>query len=375
MGIRLMVRPRSEAGGTHKQREVMLDGEEILIGRDKACHLVLAQTAVSRQHARLSREDGLTFIEDLGSAFGTEVNGKPLPRGEKRLLRNGDVIAVAQFDITFDQVSETRGQSTEGREGKTSFIAKEAVKDAIRGLAAASESPWFRVMNGPLEGEKHPIEEAQELVVGREDDVDIILKDDLVSRRHARFRRDWAGVHVEDLGSRNGIKVNRKRTQRATLADRDEVEVGGIRMLFVDPSAVREEPVVIPEPGTSTEELKSPAADGRGRGINRRALGKSSPELPPEPEPQPEPEPEPASEPFPEEASAAEEEVDPSFDPSELPPDDLPPDLGNESASLPPPRKGAAALLQDRKKLAVAVGSVVFALAAIVIVLLVALGA
>jgi pSer/pThr/pTyr-binding forkhead associated (FHA) protein len=354
----------------------MLDGEEILIGRDKACHLVLSQTAVSRQHARLSHEDGLTFIEDLGSAFGTEVNGKPLPRGEKRLLRNGDVIAVAQFDITFDQVSDTRGQSAEGREGKTSFIAKEAVKDAIRGLASASESPWFRVMNGPREGEKYPIEEAQELVAGREDDVDIILKDDLVSRRHARFRRDWAGVHVEDLGSRNGIKVNRKRTQRATLADRDEVEVGGIRLLFVDPSAVREEPVVLPEPGTSTEELKSPVAEGRGRssGINRRVSAKPAPE--PEPEPAPEPEPGPVPEPPQEEESPDPgEDVDPSFEPSELPPDDLPLDMGDVSASLPPPRKGAAALLQDRKKLAVAVGSVVFALAAIVIVLLVALGA
>ncbi|MBM4380284.1 MAG: FHA domain-containing protein, partial [Deltaproteobacteria bacterium] len=259
MGIRLVVRPRNEAGGAEKARELVLDEEEVLVGRDKACHLVLSQTAVSRQHAKISLDGALTFIEDLGSAFGTQVNGKALPKGEKRLLRNGDVIAVAQFDITFVRVADARPQSTEGRAHKTSFLAKAVVKDALRGLGADAESPYFRVMNGPREGQKFPIEEAQELVAGREDDVDIVLKDDLVSRRHVKFRRDMAGVHVEDLGSRNGIKVNRKKATRATLADQDEVEVGGIRLLFLDPSAVRDAPVVLPEEaGASTEELRSP---------------------------------------------------------------------------------------------------------------------
>ena len=366
MGTRLMVRPRNEAGGADKEREVLLDEEEILVGRDKACHLVLSQTAVSRQHAKITRDGALSFIEDLGSAFGTQVNGKTLPKGEKRLLRNGDVIAVAQFDITFDRVAEAQPQSTEGRAHKTSFIAKAVMKDAIRGIGAVSEAPWFRVMNGPREGQKFPIEEAQELVAGREEDVDIVLKDDLVSRRHAKFRRDWAGVHVEDLGSRNGIKVNRKKVPRATLADQDEVEVGGIRLLFLDPSAVRDSPVVLPgERGPSTEEVRAPKARP-ATGASRRSEPAPAPD-PPEPVPEPPPEdPPPPGEPALGEAEPGDQV------PDDVPPEDFPEDDPGISTDGPEdahaPRRGLSRLLADRRKLPVLVAGVFGSLLAIALV-------
>src|SRR5690349_3535553 len=99
MRVRLSVRERSEQGGAEKPSEVILDQEQITVGRDRRCHVVLAQQAVSRSHARISRDGQLFFIEDLGSAYGTQLNGQKLPRGEKRLLRNGDVIAIAQYDL------------------------------------------------------------------------------------------------------------------------------------------------------------------------------------------------------------------------------------------------------------------------------------
>ena len=72
-----------------------------------------------------------------------------------------------------------------------------------------------------------------------------LVEDDLVSRRHAKIRRDWSGVTIEDLGSRNGIRVNRKKTTSAPLKDRDEIEVGNTRFLYLDPSEVREVPVPV----------------------------------------------------------------------------------------------------------------------------------
>jgi hypothetical protein len=85
-------------------------------------------------------------------------------------------------------------------------------------------------------------------VVGRDETADVIFKgDDLVSRRHAKIRRDWSGTHVEDLDSRNGIKVNKKKVQRKTLRDRDELEIGGTKLLYLDPTEVREAPVVLPD--------------------------------------------------------------------------------------------------------------------------------
>jgi pSer/pThr/pTyr-binding forkhead associated (FHA) protein len=115
-------------------------------------------------------------------------------------------------------------------------------------------------MNGPLEGKRFEVSDAQELVIGREEDVDVILdQDDLVSRRHAKVRRDWSGTAVEDLGSRNGIKVNRKKVLTAPLKDRDEIEVGNTRFLFLDPSEVREAPVVSERPKSKPAQPAAPA--------------------------------------------------------------------------------------------------------------------
>lgn len=243
MGVRLTVKMKS-GSGTDQTKTVMLDEEIITFGRDQTCQVVLAQQAVSRAHARISRDGTLFFLEDLGSSFGTQINGQKLPKGEKRLLRNGDVIAIAQFDVTFDRVADV---STEDNSNKTSFLSRKVVKDVMKGLAAGGENAYFRVMNGPTEGQRIEIADAQEYIFGRDEaDADIVLNDDLVSRKHVKVRRDWSGTHVEDLGSRNGIKLNKKRTRKATIKDRDELEIGGVRLLFIDPSEVREDPLVLP---------------------------------------------------------------------------------------------------------------------------------
>jgi pSer/pThr/pTyr-binding forkhead associated (FHA) protein len=292
MSVRLTVKQRSAEGGAKSGTEQVLDASSITMGRDKACEVVLQEQAVSRRHARISRDGELYFIEDLASSYGTQVNGKKLGKGEKRLLRNGDTIAIAQFDVTFERVVDLLPSSE-----KTSFIARQAVKDVMKGLNA--EKPFLRVMNGKLEGQRVEINEGQPVVIGRDPSCDPVLGDDLASRQHARVRRDFSGTHIEDLGSRNGIKVNKKRVKSRTLKDRDEVEVGGTRFLFLDPTEVREAPPLEPEPAfemTNPPQPKEPEPE-------------PEPEPPPpEPEPEPEPEP-PPEEPPPQEEPPPEEEL------------------------------------------------------------------
>ena len=296
MSVRLQVRQKSEAGG--KPNEVVLDLPEITLGRDKACQVVLPLQAVSRNHARITQDGSLYFLEDLGSAYGTLVNGKPLPKGEKRLLRNGDLIAIAQFDVTFERIAEQRVD-----DGKTSLVARSIVKDVMRGLD--SEGPYFRVMNGPREGEKIPISDAAELIIGREEGVEIVLKDDLISRKHAKVRRDWSGTHVEDLESRNGIRVNKKRVNRKTLKDRDELEVGGVRLLFLDPTEVREAPVVLRGDRPATDDDGEPTNGGLVKEVEEKIAEKEA-----------------------EAAAAAEPASDAGQAPAEAPPEEPPSEAG-----------------------------------------------
>ncbi len=359
MAVRLTVKQRSEAGGAEKPSSVLLEDEIITLGRDAKCQVVLAQQAVSRAHARISRDGSLFFVEDLGSAYGTQINGSKLTKGEKHLLRNGDVIAIAQFDVTFDRVAE--GQKS-NEAGNTQFVARKVVKDVMRGLAAGGDLPYFRVMNGPREGQRIEINDAQEYVIGREEGVDIVLKDDLVSRRHVKIRRDWSGTHAEDLGSRNGFKINKKKSKKKTLKDRDELEVGGIRLLYIDPSEVRESPVVLPD-----EEEERTISPG-----------------PEEPEPEPEPrksksviDAPAAEEPAPEEEPAADPEAGASLPEGEVPSDEPPPDeeLPGEEESDDDGGPKIGVDFSDKRTLALLGASGVLGLVAIVFLILLLVGA
>ncbi len=358
MGVRLSVRMKGGKAGDEPKTVLLEDEEVITFGRDQTCQVVLAQQAVSRNHARISRDGTLFFLEDLGSSFGTQVNGQKLPKGEKRLLRNGDVIAIAQFDVTFDRVADV----SEDVSGKTMFVSRKVVKDVMKGLAAGGENAYFRVMNGPTEGQRIEIADAQEYVFGRDAaEADVVLHDDLVSRKHVKVRRDWSGTHVEDLGSRNGIKLNKKRTRKATLKDRDEVEIGGVRLLFIDPSEVREAPVVLP--ASTNEEDESTLA------------------VPPEPEPEPPaPEPEPEPEPEPQESPSAEVHTDAENEATdeppgdeEPPPEDLPSDEQDPDADLEAagPRK-LIDLSNKQTLIGLAIGGVMVLMGVVLIILLVA---
>jgi class 3 adenylate cyclase len=86
---------------------------------------------------------------------------------------------------------------------------------------------WQLVINGP--GYFDTAYELPEGVIslGRGDDNDIVLSGDLVSRKHARIIRDNEAVFVEDLGSRNGSRLNDVEFRgRVSLRVGDIVTVG-----------------------------------------------------------------------------------------------------------------------------------------------------
>jgi len=64
------------------------------------------------------------------------------------------------------------------------------------------------------------------VVLGRSRDCDVVVDDANVSRRHAELRHDATGWRVVDLGSTNGIKVNRRRVDQAVLEHGDRITLG-----------------------------------------------------------------------------------------------------------------------------------------------------
>ncbi len=84
----------------------------------------------------------------------------------------------------------------------------------------------LRFLSGRLEGGVVPLQPGCALLVGRQPGADVLVSEDLVSRRHAVVRYDGREVVVEDVGSTNGTFLNGARVARAPVREGDRVMVG-----------------------------------------------------------------------------------------------------------------------------------------------------
>ena len=66
-----------------------ISGDNVMVGRDRTCTIVLAHPAVSRRHARITVAGQAPVLEDLQSANGTYVNNA---RIDRVVLKAGDVV-------------------------------------------------------------------------------------------------------------------------------------------------------------------------------------------------------------------------------------------------------------------------------------------
>jgi DNA-binding NtrC family response regulator len=73
-----------------------------------------------------------------------------------------------------------------------------------------------------------PLARGRTVVVGRDDEADVSLRDRSLSRRHAAFDCRDDGVWVTDLGSTNGTRVRGSRVKVARVAPGDEVSLGSL---------------------------------------------------------------------------------------------------------------------------------------------------
>jgi hypothetical protein len=92
---------RVEAG-FRKGRELIVNKEELTIGRGEGCDIGLfGDSAVEKLHARLLHRGDQYLLEDVGTASGTYVNDARI-RGPQR-LHSGDVIRLGKCLLRFGE--------------------------------------------------------------------------------------------------------------------------------------------------------------------------------------------------------------------------------------------------------------------------------
>jgi len=92
------VTPRLEAvAGAQPGRSWDLGGS-CVVGRAPGCEIRIEDASVSREHARLSEEEGRWVLVDLASRNGTFVNGRRVTRAP---LAPGDEIGLGRVRVRF----------------------------------------------------------------------------------------------------------------------------------------------------------------------------------------------------------------------------------------------------------------------------------
>jgi hypothetical protein len=157
-------------------------------------------------------------------ASGVRVAGHALHPGGRRLLRAGE---RAELHGTSLALGEPGGDEP------TRVAAAALLRDAAAGDAPAP-GLHLVVLTGPAAGARRAL--GPEQTIGRGRAASIMLSDPAASRVHARLLVGPDGASVEDLGSKNGVRVNGVRVDRRPfpLRSGDELVVGETALALAD---------------------------------------------------------------------------------------------------------------------------------------------
>ena len=106
------------------------------------------------------------------------------------------------------------------------LIAKAAGAPAATVLST-QRSYVLRFISGKYQGTEYPLADGKTILIGRSSELDMVLVEDMVARRHAKISNSGGTVMIEDLGSTNGTFVNGEKVKAPLqLAEGDRVLIG-----------------------------------------------------------------------------------------------------------------------------------------------------
>lgn len=180
-------------------RRVVIPGSGLTLGSSPAADLHVPGPGVADVQAAIEATDSGHAIVEKGRLGATFVNGERLVPGERRPLRRGDSIALAEQLMHY--------------------------------LPAGAELPRLAPIT-PVDAGRIRTSK-QEFMVGRDERCDLVLDHPTVSREHAVIRLQGSTATIEDRGSATGVRVNGQAIRRRTaLAVGDQIAIGPYRIVF-----------------------------------------------------------------------------------------------------------------------------------------------
>jgi hypothetical protein len=118
--------------------------ESISLGRDTTNDVVLESSAISRDHAAVTLQDGRWYLEDRGSFNGTYLNGTRVVPGTPLPLRHADRIGIGTETLIFSWPSQIDDPDTTDPLGEEIPAANAPQLSAFqRQVVQALCGPWL----------------------------------------------------------------------------------------------------------------------------------------------------------------------------------------------------------------------------------------
>ncbi|MGM0441836.1 MAG: FHA domain-containing protein [Elusimicrobiota bacterium] len=189
-------------------KRYIVGDEPINVGRIKENDIFVDDEAVSEEHCVIKKRGDKLVVEDLNTAFGTQVNGTPI---RKEDVGVGDEIKIGEHVLKIDPLEEKPEQT----------------KAYLLGI------------QGKMEGREFELE-PEETKIGRSEEFNNVWIskkiDKSVSRRHATITREDDKFILEDRRSKNRTFVNQKQVNeddKVNLVENDEILIGKSIFRFV----------------------------------------------------------------------------------------------------------------------------------------------
>lgn len=98
----------------------------------------------------------------------------------------------------------------------------------------------LKFISGKYQGGEFPLKAEKQIVIGRSSDLDMVLVEDMVSRKHAKISIEGGQISIEDLGSTNGTFVNGEKVKQARLKEGDRILIGTsiLKLVAQGPQAI-----------------------------------------------------------------------------------------------------------------------------------------
>lgn len=248
----------------------MTEGESWVIGRDPdECDLIIEDPKASRKHLICKKTEEGFLLENLSHSNPAKVNDRQIL--EPKLLFEGDRVQIGGTTFRFfrekahplpeEAEREVESFIPEGFQEETIFREEEAKEIPEVHFAIESNRYILKVVAGPNTGAELALEEGRDYMIGTDTTLcDVVFHDLSVSRSHAKLTVGRDGlIHIEDLGSRNGVIIERERIVREKIITPNTlVTVGTSVFLVIDKEAPMETIAapLLEEPREEIEEIK-----------------------------------------------------------------------------------------------------------------------